>query len=146
MLDAIYNKKILEFAGNIPRLDRLSEPQASAKAHSKLCGSTVEIDLVMENGKVSDYGQKVNACALGQAASSVVGRLIIGSDGDELRRLREDMWAMLKQKGTPPEGKWEDLKYLEPVRDYPARHASTLLVFDAVVDAVDQIEASETGE
>lgn len=141
MLDAIYNKKILEFAGNIPRLERLPEPQASAKAHSKLCGSTVEVDLVMENGKIVDYGQMVNACALGQAAASVVGRLIIGADGAEMRALRRTMQAMLKEKGSPPEGKWDDLKYLEPVRDYPARHASMLLVFDAVEEAVDKIEA-----
>ena len=142
MLDAIYNKKILEFAGNIPRLERLEAPQASARAHSKLCGSTVDVDLVMDDGKVSDYGQKVNACALGQAASSVVGRLIIGSTAEELRNLRSQMHAMLKEEGTPPEGKWKDLKYLEPVRGYPARHTSTLLIFDAVVDAVDQIEAA----
>jgi len=144
MLDAIYNKKILEFAGNIPRLERLPEPQASAKAHSKLCGSTVEVDLVMEDGKIVDYGQTVNACALGQAAASVVGRLIIGADGAEMRALRRTMQAMLKEKGAPPDGKWDDLKYLEPVRDYPARHASMLLVFDAVTEAVDKIEA--TGE
>lgn len=143
MLDAIYNKKILEFAGNIPRLERLENPQASARAHSKLCGSTVDVDLVMEDGKVSDYGQRVNACALGQAASSVVGRLIIGSDGDELRLVREQMHSMLKENGPPPAGKWEDLQYLEPVRDYPARHTSTLLIFDAVVDAVEQIEQAQ---
>ncbi|WP_319485598.1 iron-sulfur cluster assembly scaffold protein [uncultured Cohaesibacter sp.] len=140
MLDDIYNQKILEFAGNIARLQRLEQPQASAKAHSKLCGSTIEVDLVVTDGKVSDYGQTVNACALGQAASSVVGRQIIGSDLAELRQLRETMRAMLKEEGAPPAGKWEDLQYLEPVRNYPARHASTLLVFDAVVDAFEQIE------
>ena len=142
MLDAIYNKKILEFAGNIPRLERLETPQATAKAHSKLCGSTVEVDLVMDEGRIVDYGQTVNACALGQAAASVVGRQIIGSDGDEMRALRRTMQAMLKEKGSPPGGKWDDMKYLEPVRDYPARHASMLLVFDAVEEAVNKIEAA----
>lgn len=141
MLDAIYNKKILEFAGNIPRLERLSQPQASARAHSKLCGSTVAVDLVMHEGKVVDFGHTVNACALGQAASSVMARHIVGSTGDELRAVRDQMHAMLKENGAPPEGKWQDLKYLEPVRDYPARHTSTLLTFDAVVDAVSQIES-----
>ena len=140
MLDDIYNQKILEFAGNIARLERLERPHASARAHSKLCGSTIEVDLVVTDGKVSDYGQTVNACALGQAASSVVGRQIIGSDLAELRQLRETMRAMLKEEGAPPAGKWQDLQYLEPVRNYPARHASTLLVFDAIVDAFEQIE------
>nr|WP_321456509.1 iron-sulfur cluster assembly scaffold protein [uncultured Cohaesibacter sp.] len=139
MLDDIYNKKILEFAGNIPQLERLEAPMASAKAHSKLCGSTVEVDLVVEEGRVVDYGQTVNACALGQAASSVVGRNIIGSDLEELRELRQTMQKMLREEGAPPSGKWEDLKFLEPVRNYPVRHASTLLVFDAVVDAFEQI-------
>ncbi|WP_316859889.1 iron-sulfur cluster assembly scaffold protein [uncultured Cohaesibacter sp.] len=141
MLDDIYNKKILEFAGNIPHLERLVSPQASSKAHSKLCGSTIEVDLVMEDGKVSEFGQGINACALGQAAASVVARHIIGADAAELRSLREQMRAMLEQNGAPPTGKWDDLKYLEPVRDYPARHASTLLVFDAVVEAIDKIES-----
>ena len=140
MLDAIYNKKILEFAGNIPRMERLEQPQASARAHSKLCGSTVDVDLVMDDGQVSDFGQKINACALGQAASSVMARQIIGSTGDELRLVRNQMHAMLKEEGPAPTGKWEDLKYLEPVREYPPRHTSTLLIFDAVVDAVEQIE------
>ena len=143
MLDDVYNQKILEFAGNIPQLARLDAPMASAKAHSKLCGSTIEVDLVVKDGKVADYGQTVNACALGQAAASVVGRQIFGSDLFELKQLREEMRAMLKEDGAAPTGKWEDLKYLEPVRNYPARHASTLLVFDAVVEAFEKIEGQE---
>ncbi|WP_319413582.1 iron-sulfur cluster assembly scaffold protein [uncultured Cohaesibacter sp.] len=139
MLDDVYNKKILEFAGNIPQLQRLAAPMASAKAHSKLCGSTIEVDLVVKDGKVADFGQTVNACALGQAAASVVGRQIIGSDLAELRQLRTEMQAMLQEEGAPPTGKWDDLKFLQPVKNYPARHASTLLVFDAVVDAFEQI-------
>ncbi|MCT4656569.1 MAG: iron-sulfur cluster assembly scaffold protein [Cohaesibacter sp.] len=141
MLDAIYNKKILEFAGNIPRLERLDAPQATARAHSKLCGSTVDVDLVMEEGKVVDFGHKVNACALGQAASSVMARKVLGQTAQDLRNIRDVMHAMLKDGGPAPSGYWDDLKYLEPVRDYPARHTSTLLTFDAVVEAVEQIEA-----
>lgn len=142
MLDDIYNSKILEFAGNIPRVGRLESPQASAKAHSKLCGSTVVVDLVMENGVVKDFAHDVKACALGQASSSIMARNVIGATSDELRDVQKTMRAMLKDGGEAPKGRFEDLKYLEPVRDYKARHASTLLTFDAVVDALDQIEAS----
>jgi NifU-like protein involved in Fe-S cluster formation len=141
MLDDIYNAKILELAGNIPRIGRLAEPDASARAHSRLCGSTVTVDLKMDNGKVSDFAHDVKACALGQASSSIMARNVIGSTPDELRELRETMRKMLKENGAPPDGRWSDLKYLEPVRDYRARHASTMLTFDAVVDAVNQIEA-----
>ncbi len=141
MLDDIYNAKILELAGNIPRIGRLAEPDASARAHSRLCGSTVTIDLKMADGKVSDFAHDVKACALGQASSSIMARNVIGSTPDELRELRETMRRMLKENGAPPDGRWSDLKYLEPVRDYRARHASTMLTFDAVVDAVNQIEA-----
>ncbi len=143
MLDDIYNSKILEFAGNIPRLGRLEAPQASAKAHSKLCGSTVVVDLVLDKGEVSDFAHDVKACALGQASASIMARHIIGATPAELRQLRETMRAMLKENGAPPEGRFEDLKFLEPVREYKARHASTLLTFDAVVDALDQIEAEQ---
>jgi NifU-like protein involved in Fe-S cluster formation len=139
MLDSIYNTKILEFAGNIERLGRLEAADATARAHSKLCGSTVEVDLVLKGGKVADFAHRVEACALGQAASSVMARHIVGSGPDELRALREQMHAMLKENGPAPTGKWEELKYLEPVRDYPVRHASTLLAFDAVVEALDQV-------
>ena len=141
MLDDIYNTKILELAGNIPRIGRLADPDASARAHSRLCGSTVTVDLKMADGKVSDFAHDVKACALGQASSSIMARNVIGSTPDELRELRETMRRMLKEHGSPPDGRWADLKYLEPVRDYKARHASTMLTFDAVVDAVDQIEA-----
>jgi NifU-like protein involved in Fe-S cluster formation len=141
MLDDIYNAKILELAGNIPRIGRLAEPDASARAHSRLCGSTVTVDLKMADGRVADFAHDVKACALGQASSSIMARTIVGSTPDELREVRQAMYRMLKENGAPPDGRWADLKYLEPVRDYRARHASTLLTFDAVVDAVDQMEA-----
>ncbi len=141
MLDDIYNSKILELAGNIPRIGRLADPDATARAHSRLCGSTVTVDLKMAEGKVSDFAHDVKACALGQASSSIMARNVIGSTPEELRELRETMRKMLKENGAPPDGRWSDLKYLEPVRDYRARHASTMLTFDAVVDAVNQIEA-----
>jgi len=141
MLDDIYNTKILELAGNIPRIGRLADPDASARAHSRLCGSTVTVDVKMADGKVSDFAHDVKACALGQASSSIMARNVIGSTPEELRELRETMRKMLKENGAPPDGRWADLKFLEPVRDYKARHASTMLTFDAVVDAVNQIES-----
>ena len=141
MINDVYNSKILELAGNIPRLGRLPEPHASATAHSKLCGSTVTIDLKMDGPIVTDFAHEVKACALGQASSSIMARNIIGADADELRNLRETVRRMLKEGGAPPQDKWRDIAVLEPVRDYKARHASTMLTFDAVVSAIDQIEA-----
>lgn len=144
MLNEIYNRKILELAGNIPRIGRLSHPDVTATAHSKLCGSTVTIDLSMKDGVVSDFAHEVKACALGQASSSIMARHIIGSTPNELRHLRDEVRGMLKENGAPPKGKWEEIAVLEPVRDYKARHASTLLTFDAVVKALDEIEAKTT--
>lgn len=142
MLNDIYNKRIIELAGNIPRLGRLAEPDATATAHSKLCGSTVKVDLKMDGPVVTDFAHDVKACALGQASSSIMASHVIGSTADELRELRETVRKMLKENGQPPQGgKWADIALLEPVRDYKARHASTLLTFDAVVDAIGQIEA-----
>ncbi|HEY7764766.1 MAG TPA: iron-sulfur cluster assembly scaffold protein [Aestuariivirgaceae bacterium] len=140
MLEHIYNQRILEFASDIPRLKRLEQPEATAVAHSKLCGSKVTVDLAMADDVVTDFGHEVKACALGQASSSIMARHVVGSRADELRALREQMYAMLKENGAPPAGKWKDLEALTPVRDFKARHASTLLTFDAVVDAIDQIE------
>jgi NifU-like protein involved in Fe-S cluster formation len=141
MLNDLYNQRILSFAGNIPRLGRLPHPQASATAHSKLCGSTVTVDLAMDGDTVTDFGHDVKACALGQASSSIMAHHVVGSTAAELRELRDRMRAMLKENGPPPTGKWKDLEILEPVRDYKARHASTMLTFDAVVDAIGKIEA-----
>ena len=142
MLNEIYNKRILELAANIPRLGRLSTPQASATAHSKLCGSTVTVDLAMEGDTVTDFAHEVKACALGQASSSIMAHHVVGAKANELRAVRDSMRAMLKENGAPPDGRWADLAVLEPVRDYKARHASTMLTFDAVVDAIGKIEAS----
>ena len=139
MLNEVYNNRILELAGNIPRLGRLPDPAASATAHSKLCGSTVTVDLKMDGPVVSDFAHEVKACALGQASSSIMARHVVGSDADELRSLRETVRKMLKENGPPPTGKWADIAVLEPVRDYKARHASTMLTFDAVVQAIDKI-------
>ena len=142
-LDDVYNTKLIELAGASTRAGRLSAPDASASAHSKLCGSTVSIDLKMANGKVSDYAQTVKACLLGQAAAAVMAREIVGSRPEELRRVAKEMRAMLKENGAPPTGRWADLAALEPVRNYKARHASTLLVFDAVEKALEAAEAKQ---
>ena len=144
MLNDVYNNRILELAGNIPRLGRLADADASATAHSKLCGSTVTVDLKMDGPVVTDFAHEVKACALGQASSSIMARNVIGADAGELRNLRETVRRMLKENGRPPQGKWGDIAVLEPVRDYKARHASTLLTFDAVVSAIDQIEAKRS--
>ena len=143
--DDIYSQKLLELAAAMPRTERLQAPQATARAHSKLCGSRVEIDLVMDSDVVTNYGQTVRACLLGQTAASIMGREIVGSSAGELREIGAAIRKMLKQGGPPPSGKWGDLALLEPVRDYKARHASTLLVFDAVEDAIAQIEAKRAG-
>jgi NifU-like protein involved in Fe-S cluster formation len=141
MLNDVYNQKILELAGNIPRIGRLADADASATAHSKLCGSTVTVDLKMDGDQVTDFAHDVKACALGQASSSIMARHVVGAKAGELRDLRETVRRMLKENGAPPSGKWADIAVLEPVRDYKARHASTLLTFDAVVDAIGKIEA-----
>jgi NifU-like protein involved in Fe-S cluster formation len=143
MINEIYNRKILEFAADIPFLHRLVEPDATAVAHSRLCGSKVTVDLKMQGGVVIGFGHDVKACALGQASSSIMARHVMGSTGAELKALKDQMHHMLKDNGAAPAGKWSDLEALVPVRDFKARHASTLLTFDAVADAVAQIEAKQ---
>ena len=141
MLNDIYSRRILELAADIPHLGQLSEPDASATARSKLCGSTVTVYVKLEGNVVTAFAHEVKACALGQASSSIMGRNIIGATIAELREVRDAASRLLRADGDPPQGKWGDLKVLEPLRDYKARHASILLTFDAVVDALDQVEA-----
>jgi NifU-like protein involved in Fe-S cluster formation len=143
-LSEIYNARILELAANMPKTDRLADAQATATAHSKLCGSTVTVDLKVVDARVAAFGQTVKACLLGQAAAAVMAGNIIGSTVQELREVGRAMRKMLKEKGPPPEGRWADLAVLEPVRDYKARHASTLLVFDAVEAALAKTEAQDS--
>lgn len=143
MLNEIYSRRILELAADIPHLGRLADADATATAHSKLCGSTVTVDLKLERGVVTAFAHDVKACALGQASSSIMGRHVIGSTAEELREIRETARRILKEQGSPPEGKWSDLQVLEPVREFKARHASVLLTFDAVVAALDEVEARQ---
>lgn len=140
-MDDIYNSKILEFAGNIPLTGTLEDADASAQAHSRLCGSKVRIWLKMDGDTISAFSHDVKACALGQASSSIMARHVVGATAGEVRKAREDMLMMLKADGEGPDGRFADMRYLLPVRDYKARHASTMLTFDAVVDAIGQIEA-----
>ncbi len=142
MLDDVYNARILELAASIPRLGRLAQPDGTATAHSRLCGSTVTVDVVMDGDRVADFAHDVKACALGQASSSIMARHVVGSTAAELKDLRDTVRRMLKENGAPPAGKWADVAVLEPVRDFKARHASTLLTFDAVVDAIGKATAA----
>jgi NifU-like protein involved in Fe-S cluster formation len=139
-LEDIYTEKVLQLSANMPRTGRLKDPHATASAHSKLCGSRITIDLKMQDDTVTDYAQDVRACLLGQTSAAVMGANIVGSTASELRELGAQMRGMLKERGAPPVGRWSDLAILEMVRDYKARHASTLLVFDAVEEAISEIE------
>ncbi len=144
MLDDIYNTRILELAGNIPRLGRLAEPGATSRRHSRLCGSTVTVDLAMRDGAVSDYAHDVKACALGQAAAAIVARHVLGTTAEELRAVRDRMLAMLKEDGEPPDGAWAEAGVLRPVREFRARHASTMLAFEAAAEAATMIERGQS--
>lgn len=145
-LDKVYSDRILELAAAIPRTARLVAPQATATAHSKLCGSTITVDLIVEGDRIADFGQTVRACLLGQAAASIVGREIVGQSVGEIRRVAGEMSAMLKAGGAAPSGAaWVDLAALQPVRDHKGRHASTLLIFEAVEKAIAAIEAQRDG-
>ncbi len=135
MIDDLYSARVLTLAANMPRAGRLAAPQASSEKISKLCGSRVTVDVVLKDGVVADFAQDVKACALGQASAAVLGANVIGASVGELEAARDALKAMLKDGGPPPQGRFGDLRVLEVVRDYPARHASTVLAFEAVVEA-----------
>ncbi|NWG92613.1 MAG: iron-sulfur cluster assembly scaffold protein [Parvularculaceae bacterium] len=145
MLSDLYSERILDAAAAIPPARRLAAPDASATKTSRICGSEVSVDLVMKDGVVAAFGMEAKACALGQASASIVARNIIGASAEELYALREAMRAMLKEGGPPPDAdpklaaRWKELEALSAIRDYPQRHASTLLVFEAVCACLDAL-------
>ena len=145
-LSELYNDRILELAAAIPPARKLEHPDAAASAHSKLCGSTIFVELKLDGDVIVDYAQTVKACLLGQASASVVAANIVGTTVAEVREVAARMRRMLKENGPPPAGKWADCAVLEPVRNFKARHASTMLTFDAVVDAIGQIEKRRAEE
>ena len=136
MIDDLYSAKVLALAANLPRLGRLADAQGSSEKVAKLCGSWVIVDVTVEGDRVADFAQEVKACALGQASASVLGAHVVGASVHELETTRDQFRAMLKTGGPAPDGRFADLAMLAPVKDYPARHASTLLAFEAVTEAV----------
>ncbi|MBU2531857.1 MAG: iron-sulfur cluster assembly scaffold protein [Alphaproteobacteria bacterium] len=131
-LNDIYSTRLLDLAAEIPHSERLKDADATATAHSKLCGSTITVDLKLDGDTITDFGQTVKACLLGQASASIVGREVIGVKAAEIAEVGRIMRAMLKEGGPPPTGRWADLGLLVPVRPYKSRHASTLLIFEAI--------------
>jgi NifU-like protein involved in Fe-S cluster formation len=144
MIDDLYSSRILKLAANMPRAGRLAAPDASAEKIAKLCGSRISVDVIMEGSRVADFAQEVKACALGQAAAAVLGDKVVGAELAEIEMARDAFRAMLKTGGPPPTGRFSDLAMLEPVKDYPPRHASTLLAFEATVEACRRAVALET--
>lgn len=144
-LSDLYNARIMELAARIPPARKLEAPDATAQAHSKLCGSTIAVELKLDGERVAEYAQTVKACLLGQASASVMAQNIVGSTETELRQVAHEMRRMLKEDGAPPSGKWADLAVLEPVREVRSRHTSTLLVFEAVERALDEAAARRKG-
>jgi NifU-like protein involved in Fe-S cluster formation len=143
-LSDLYSEKILEIAANQPIPGRLANPGATSRRVSRVCGSAIEVDIALQDGVITGYGHTISACALGQTSAAIVAANVVGAGADEVRLVRTQMYAMLKGGATPPTGRWDDLKYLQPVKDYKPRHTSTLLVFDALVDALDEIEGVST--
>jgi NifU-like protein involved in Fe-S cluster formation len=141
MIDDLYSAQVLKLAANLPHSGRLAAPQASVEKVAKLCGSRVVVDVTLADGVVADFAQEVKACALGQAAASVLGAHVLGATLEELEVARDAFRAMLKEGAPAPVGRFADLAMLAPVKDYPARHASTLLAFEAVCEAVRQAAA-----
>jgi NifU-like protein involved in Fe-S cluster formation len=135
MIDELYSAKILKAAANMPRAGRLAHPDGSAEKVSKLCGSRVVVDVKMAGDHIADYGQEVKACALGQAAAAIMGEHAIGASVDEIESARDALRAMLKEGAPAPEGRFADLAMLAPVKDYPPRHTSTMLAFEATAEA-----------
>jgi NifU-like protein involved in Fe-S cluster formation len=142
MIDDLYSANLLRLAANMPRAGRLAAPDASVEKIAKLCGSRVVVDVVVDGGLVADFAQEVKACALGQAAASVLGAHVVGASLPELEVAVKQFRAMLKTGAPAPDGRFSDLAMLAPVKDYPARHASTLLAFEAVTEAVRQVVGS----
>ncbi|MET0337130.1 MAG: iron-sulfur cluster assembly scaffold protein [Caulobacter sp.] len=141
MIDDLYSARVLALVADMPRAGRLADPDGSAEKVAKLCGSRIIVDVALDDeGRVADFAQDVKACALGQATAAVLGAHVLGSDLAELTVTRDALRAMLKADGPAPEGRFSELSVLEPVKDYPARHASTLLAFDAAVEAVQAAE------
>jgi NifU-like protein involved in Fe-S cluster formation len=136
MIDDLYSAKILKLAADMPRAGRLSAPDASSEKIAKLCGSKVTVDVEVADGVVTDFAQDVRACALGQASAAVLGAHVVGASTQEIEVARDALSAMLKANGPAPTGRFAELAVLEVVKDYPARHASTLLAFEATVEAV----------
>jgi NifU-like protein involved in Fe-S cluster formation len=145
MIDDLYSARILKLAANMPRAGRLDAPEGSSEKVAKLCGSRIVVDVKMKDGHVSDFAQDVKACALGQAAAAILGENVIGANLDEITQARDSLTLMLKSGGDAPVGRFKDLAVLAPVKDYPPRHASTLLAFEAAVDAVRQAAERTTG-
>ncbi len=145
-LISLYSKRILALAADIPHAQRLAHPQASVMKRSPLCGSTVTVDLDVEDGRISRFGQNVKACALGQASASVLGAQAIGRTRDEIATARDQLEAMLKKDGPVPDAPFEGYEALLPAKDFKNRHASIMLALNATVAAFDEIEAKRRAE
>jgi NifU-like protein involved in Fe-S cluster formation len=141
MIDDIYNTDVLRLAAHISRIDPLARADAEAELRSPLCGSTIAVQICTQGGRITDYAQEVKACALGQAAASVMAAQVIGKDGLEIARVRGQMEAMLKNDGPAPDGDWAALAALGPAKEAKARHGAILLPFDAVLKALAEVTA-----
>lgn len=143
MIDDLYSDRILRLAANMPRAGRLTAPDGTAEKTARLCGSRIVVDLTLADGRVTDFAQEVKACALGQAAAAVLGANVVGATVEEVAAARDELRAMLKTGGPAPTGRFADLAALAPVRDFPPRHASTMLALEATVAAIDSAMAGE---
>jgi NifU-like protein involved in Fe-S cluster formation len=145
MIDDLYSARILTLAANLPHAGRLPAPEGTGERVAKLCGSRATVDVVLDDqGRIAAFAQDVKACALGQAAAGVLGQHVVGASLSEIAEARDAMIGMLKSGGEGPNGRFEDLRLLKQVADYPARHASTLVSLEATLEAVNAALTART--
>ena len=132
---ALYTPDILALAVDLadhPLSDMLLERGTAA---SRVCGSKVTVALTADpDGRITDVGAQVIACAIGQAAAALFLRAARGRDAASIATALAELERWLSDAGGTPS--WPGVAQLAPAKAHAARHAAILLPWKAALEAL----------
>ena len=104
-------------------------------AHSRTCGSRIELSAdINTDGRLSDIGMKVAACAVGQAAAAIFAAAATGTNEGKLLETEQAIERWLTGEGPQPD--WPGIEMLAVALPHKGRHAAILLPWRAALDAL----------
>lgn len=146
-LEELYREVILDHYRNPRRRGVLGDGAVHAEGNNPSCGDELSLDIVVEDGVVTDAAMQGQGCSISQASGSMMMDAIVGKPITDIRELAHHFKVMMTiEEGDDPidperpGATLGDLEALQGVRQFPVRIKCADLAWTTLTSALDEAE------